>query len=129
MEDQLISYKTAVRAKETGFDLPCLEMYTLDGKLYDGGDFIEPVNHNEFPDVVSAPTQSLLQRWIREKHNLQTWIEPCVSPKNRLKSVFIGLYDDYSGFQDVEKESDYKATWEEALEDLLFTVLNTLPDV
>lgn len=46
MEEQLISKETAVLVKEKGFD--------LNNHLKNG----------------NPPTQSLLQKWLREKHNL-----------------------------------------------------------
>lgn len=79
MKETLISFETAVLAKNKSFDWKVAEFYLeRDGSIWEGGEFIEPTNHNEFPDVLSAPTQSLLQKWLREVHSLKlciSWIE------------------------------------------------------
>jgi hypothetical protein len=67
MEEQLISYSTAVLAKEKGFDSKVYEFYLKDKKmLYSDGNIFQKENHNVFPDIISAPTQSLLQKWLRD---------------------------------------------------------------
>jgi len=62
MEDQLISFDTAKLAKEKGltYDDIC-QSYRRDG----GFTYVR--NDDEF---YLAPTQSLLQNWLREKHNM-----------------------------------------------------------
>lgn len=71
---ELVNYKTAVLAKEKGFchfsqeeidEYVCVvnEKYNEDGELEEGG-FVVGGN------VVEAPTQSFLQRWLREKHGI-----------------------------------------------------------
>lgn len=74
MEDELISFETAKLAKEKGFredtidwwahrDTHWIEEYP---ESYDFG----LSDHNEYPYKLSRPTQSLLQRWLREEHEL-----------------------------------------------------------
>ena len=69
MHDQRVKFETANLAKEVGFDLKVdayynhaeQESYIVVGK----GNW----NFSRHGDIVlSAPTQSLLQRWIREKY-------------------------------------------------------------
>lgn len=75
MEEQLISFETAILAKDKGFD-----WIKWDYKWYNNiGDLKlsfqscdEPIDCNR----VSAPTQSLLQKWLREVHNIIVWYEP-----------------------------------------------------
>lgn len=85
MEEQLISFETAVLAKEKGFNIETLHFYVNPGSKMFGID-----EHNRFypieraskklynigeeatlntKNVIYAPTQSLLQKWLREKHN------------------------------------------------------------
>lgn len=52
MKDELISFETAKLAKEKGWD----------------GDFVE--SHK------ILTTQSLLAKWLREEHNIHTWVIP-----------------------------------------------------
>ena len=74
---KLITYKTALLAKELGFKEPVQNRYRLnmlntDGKLRYG----EPINYNdpcfqdEYREYTSAPTQSELQAWLRDEHDV-----------------------------------------------------------
>lgn len=80
MKEQLISFKTAKLAKEKGFDIPCHHGYRMfeeehkwTGQLRNFDNFEVngiphvAVNGLNFPHV-TAPTQSLLQKWLREIH-------------------------------------------------------------
>jgi len=86
MKEELISFKTAKLAKEKGFDEWCYAWYYED-KLVSYRPTKEGVpsngvrrNHsNQFNDShlhCSAPTQSLLQRWLREEHDLHIKMIP-----------------------------------------------------
>jgi len=73
MKDELISFETAKLAKEKGFDEEVMDSYhRVDGWLHD----------NDYPDTwnslgaISAPTQALLQRWLREVHGVHVWARP-----------------------------------------------------
>lgn len=74
----------------------------------------------------SAPTQSLLQKWLREKHNLHTEVYyvklPFQNPKYRVCVVMEGggISDGY------ELEEEFK-TYEEALEQAITQTLNLIP--
>ena len=66
MKEQLISFSTAKLAKEKGFDNYDVANYYREGINYalnnSGTSTIKEVGN--YP----APTQSLLQKWLREKH-------------------------------------------------------------
>lgn len=71
MKEQLVEFETAKLAKEKGFNIPCYNHFTRKGKFR----FCHPddvkysfVHENE--GWVEAPTQSLLQKWLREEHNI-----------------------------------------------------------
>jgi len=83
MTEQLISFETAKLAKEKGFDWVSYTYY------YNSDDYEEYPNDNiyiyrlgynksnketnsnyDIDEAVSAPTQSLLQKWLREKHGV-----------------------------------------------------------
>ena len=103
MQEQLISFETAKLAKEKGFILPCHYWYNFKGLLC--GRFERehhPANGN-FPSY-SAPTQSLLQKWLREIHGIHIAILPKMLPSNqvtyysfkgKLKKNFENLYNTY----------------------------------
>jgi hypothetical protein len=71
MDDQLVSFETAKLAKERGF-ISKSPYYQIDD-----ADKIDLVDMKGFPlhsnnedgDYYEAPTQSLLQKWLREIHN------------------------------------------------------------
>ena len=71
MEEQLISFNTAELAKEKGFNLGQSKAY------YNHGEtelllWVWSEDHNDQKDLLAyAPTQSLLQRWLREVHNIE----------------------------------------------------------
>lgn len=78
MEDRLVSFETAKLAKEKGFDNKNSPQYIQ----YDYGDngWKEKTNQ-EYEDLdysigigdkirISRPTQSLLQKWLRDVHNI-----------------------------------------------------------
>jgi hypothetical protein len=72
MKEELIVFETAKLAKEKGFDWDCESYYkpntkelpsNLNGKR--SWNHVVPAK-----EYYSAPTQSLLQKWLREKHNI-----------------------------------------------------------
>jgi hypothetical protein len=86
MEEQLITFDTAKLAKEKGFDLefcnvgwhgdfgdlngdsyPFLGTYSFYKSMY---------CNNKDEHQIQRPTQSLLQRWLREIHNIHLLLEP-----------------------------------------------------
>lgn len=70
MKEKLINFKTAKLAKEKGFDIPCNLKYFEDVN----GDFEKATYkdsvHDHVKTIYNRPTQSLLQKWLREVHNI-----------------------------------------------------------
>lgn len=66
MKEAYISYETAKIAKEKGFDINSGFWYTSNGTLRTGTGLGE----------IQAPTQSLLTKYLREKHNIIVSIIP-----------------------------------------------------
>jgi hypothetical protein len=116
MEEQLISFETAKLAKEKGFNIEC------ETQFHDKGIFQLATSENTF----ERPTQSLLQRWLREVHKIQinVFSEWCKN-KNKvtfsnyitsLEGIMIGLHHVMSEFD----------TYEEALEKGLLKALELI---
>lgn len=129
MKDQLISFETAKLAKEKGFNIPI--QHTVNGlnQLYDiDNNEITLVtnvidNWNKFDTVCSAPTQSLLQKWLREVHNISLFIN-CVGVGKNV--YYYGVYYINNGEEDyVEQEGQFN--YEEALEKGLQEALKLIP--
>jgi len=109
MKDKIISFKTAKLAKEKGFDIPQLKRYLLDQHNNHC-----LANNKGLQNIgIQAPTQSLLQKYLREKHNLhiQVQIGGYINGKNTAYCKF-GKTLWISKFR--SKTSIY--TYEEALE-------------
>ena len=91
LEEKLISFETAILAKEKGFKNACDGFVNKDNEYIFMPDLLYPNNsefsHNseEDPEVVEwkelmktlvlAPTQSLLQKWLREAHEISIKID------------------------------------------------------
>ena len=73
MEEQLISFETSKLAKTKGFNYECLFIYYSDYRV-EAGKLSQQSFKNDWNNAGdmynSAPTQSLLQKWLREKYNI-----------------------------------------------------------
>lgn len=118
MEEQLINFSTAKLAKEKGFNIPCINMYYTEeffegeiiGELYqtDSG-----YSNDKFDGSASAPTQSLLQKWLREVHNIHIEIRVGIRQNNLYKSEAFTICGD---LKHNSKISEYLSPYEEVLE-------------
>ena len=126
MKEQLINFETAKLAKEKGVKLDINGLYWEDGS-YDSGE--NALVYEEFQDVMSAPTQSLLQKWLREVHNCFIDILPHRDgdSKNKQwkskKDVFWSVEVDYYGknfeinlTNNADFTQHFNKSYEEALE-------------
>lgn len=144
MKDELVTLETAKLAKELGFDkVICRDIYavkTKDGWYNPEGisvDYAIQVFDDTDNKRYLAPTQSLLSRWLREKHGIQVEARPTY-PINPAFCAFIydlnnwhitsGNFYVYEGFFVVD-ESNLVAqytTYEYALEAALLKALEHL---
>lgn len=130
MKEQLITFKTAKLAKEKGLmgrndDGRIIEDMYLDcNYFYDPENHIpkeDAIHHSELSNYVEgvgkrmfyAPTQSLLQKWLREKHNIIVTLNPTLNVFTF--SYIILTKGSFSGTSDIiiSKKQWY---WEQALE-------------
>lgn len=115
MKEQLITFETAKLAKEKGFDLPTGIKYT---KLWYNDGVLCNWN-TRLVDHIIAPTQSLLQKWLREEHNIQLCLVPTYGG-SKIEGKQTGWLC-YTPFEDEEFNdkpsiSLSQYTYEEALE-------------
>ena len=115
MEDQLISFETAKLAKEKGFSNKVLYYYDDDKEKKINLNKYGPITKNSNTGVnsTSAPTQSSLQKWLREVHKIHIMVESFNDDTYWATLV----YDFHSGEEtegDVEDNS-YEETLEKAL--------------
>lgn len=67
------THAQAIALKEIGFDMAVRDYYDKYGDLYFNG---HTYNWNRHDVQTSAPTRSEVLQWAREKHNIDTWVEP-----------------------------------------------------
>ena len=75
MNEQIISYEIAIIASEKGFDINCCMYYAKGNSEYA---IFHDINLLQSDIIVEeyyfAPTQSLLQKWLREVHKIDVII-------------------------------------------------------
>ena len=109
MTEHLISHKTSILSKEMGCTLE---------RCVCGG----------FPECVCVDkkiTLSLLQKWIREEHNIQMIMKPFYDSLSTVKCKFVCDVIEIKGTGRVIK-SHQCDTYEEALEEGLVNGLNLI---
>lgn len=117
MKDQLVSFEVAKLAKEKGF-IDHNECYFFDNE---GNEVVNYYvnNYNKRSTLIARPTQSLLQKWLREKHNLHIAIHPKILMDNST------VYFAYLGKPKYDFDNLFE-TYEEALEDQLLIRLKDI---
>lgn len=125
MEETIISFQVAKLAKEKGFDENCYQSYNVyDGELsrfpllenMGGEPITNPLEYKWknsliHKSVITAPTQSLLQKWLREVHNINVYCVPTEIDETKWYNNIASSYKVYTG------------TYEEALEEGLYQAL------
>lgn len=138
MEEQLISYETAKLAKEKGFDEKVYREYDKSGYLRCTsksadvvlGPYDELLKSTEYP----APTQTLLQKWLREVHNIEVLIsrippEAVLASKNNGKNILKNYNCYVWSFNNnprIANNGSFQDIYEEALEITLFEALKLI---
>lgn len=78
MEEVLVSFETAKLAREKGFIYMKANCFG-DNMCYQlpDGELINALKGNTVTGYILAPTQSLLQKWLREEHKISIIIDDC----------------------------------------------------
>lgn len=129
MEEQLISFETAKLAKEKGFDIPCwnyIDIYNTEDSImgYIGDTFEEKLNFAKEFIQYYLPTQSQLQKWVREVHNIDAFCD-CLGSKKYYSIVYdnsIKVGNDKVFEQ--EKDTSYEKALEIGLQEALKLITN-----
>jgi len=140
MEEKIISFETAKIAKERGFN----SFTTFQYIQYDDNDWRLKSNQ-EFRELsesigigdkirIAAPTQSLLQKWLRVKYSLYIKVHPVYRDKKVMWEYVIFFLDEplLSGTDGFKNKMSllnhpyYWETYEEALEEGLKTALKSV---
>jgi len=123
MREQLISFETAKLAKEKGFDEQTLNHYGIASQAI----FKYDKWQDEEGFTICAPTQSLLQKWLREVHKIHIYVVPYGDKESwsltnlRYTDINELSYSTKSNYECIKFSS-----YEEALEEGLNHALNLI---
>ena len=127
----LITYETAKLAKEKGFDWGCSDCFDDNGHYYSNGwcerldDFFKDedffnssIEEKEMSEkYFTAPTQSELQKWLREKIGIDVYCMPVGD-------------DSYEWYNNIASHNPpFQGTYEEALEVGLLEALRLIKKI
>ena len=115
MKEQLVSFETAKLAKEKGFNWNCEKCFQI-GNLK-----IVPIKNHQWKCL--DPTQSLLQKWLREIHGIDICIHRSFS---MTKSYHYCIIKDCNYENETSQTCIPGRTYEQALEDGLYKTLNLI---
>ena len=142
MEDEIVSFETAMLLREKGFNEPCCHFYE-DNDLYklayyqgDGTGLVcnnSPVNDRLLCEEMqcTAPTQSLAQRWLKETHYITFNANPHSNNGEIVYVVTIKVisnkkYIDFNVMMDTRNKATMFETYEDAIEEGLKYCLKTI---
>ena len=122
MKDELVTFKTAKLAKEKDFNELCFDAYNRLGNKYSDGwcEYIDDnaiiIRNSELKiSSYTAPTQSLLQKWLREIHNIILWVQPVTGVSGYEQYEFM-YYIEQVDSNDGESGASKGMNWEETFE-------------
>lgn len=140
--EKLISYQTAKLAKEKGFDWETLHYHSTYNGVYDEedakkgytGSGIPTTNWNKDKKndsdvyLFSAPTQSYLQKWLRDNFNIhvtpnETFTHSYITNIGYYANVYKPNPENEYGFDILYSAQTFCGYHEEALEEGLFNAL------
>lgn len=124
IHEEICTYEVCKLAKEKGFDVPTFDWYDYTGNYHKG---LIPHELHECPQYKEyyAPTQSLLQRWLREEKKISvevSWFE--VGKKYFWVAKDMNNHDVFK--PKTTKCMTFYDTWEQALESGLKYALKEL---
>lgn len=138
IHDEVCTYEVAKLAKEKGFPQDPdkndhSQMYSWDGlrNIHSLGVwavwYMEEYDHD---NLYAAPTQSLLQRWLREEKDVQIIITPSLDELGTWRWGHYGwviyIYNEYQPIYYSRFNRDNFCTYEKGLEDALKYALKNL---
>jgi len=134
IEEQLVNFETAKILKEKEIFIDCFYHYSEYGFLRENSvsNLIYVSTHKLYANNVdfeldrwgggdknsiAAPAQSLLQRWLREEHNIIISVVPFYNNTTGICTLdgYTFLIFEKESFEAITNDEDYK-TYEEALE-------------
>jgi len=124
MKEEVISFETAKLAKEKGFNENSKGYYNKEGEFIEAA-LPQGSKFNVGDDnVFSAPTQSLLQKWLREELKLS--VETVFNGSESFYWIIREMYPLGKEFSSVWDERFGWSTYEEAMDAALLKALNLI---
>lgn len=126
MEDQLVTFETAKLAKEKAFDERITNYFQI-GVISKGVQehtlLVPQKITSLFPNEAlwARPTQSLLQRWLRDVHNIYITVQPVIFTGDREPSYFAPVLNNTT----INTRWKFDS-WEKALEEGLMESLKLI---
>ena len=122
MREELIKFETAVLAKEKGFDILTNKFYDIETKeLKSASGLSMPSTCPQYPkpnyidlDLCYAPTQSLLQKWLRKKHKQYVLVDMNID-----RGYYGKYFNEESAFQYTGIFNKYEEALEQGLQESL----------
>ena len=132
MEDEIVSFETAMLLKEKGFNEPCSyyyennDLYKLGYYHGDGTGFVRnnsPIDGRFLCEKMqcTAPTQSLAQKWLRETRNITFNANPHSNDGKiiyvvTIKVISSNKYIDFNVMMDASNKATMFDNYEDAIE-------------
>jgi hypothetical protein len=118
LKERYVELDTAKLLKEKGFNIPvsmAYDNYGIEGKIYDTFGYN---NHNKHDDLISAPTQALVLKYLRETYDIIVTVMPARDKDNYLAFMYsIIAMDESEGEYDEVYLSGLYENLEECTED------------
>jgi len=129
MKEQLTNFETAKLAKEIGFDWEVTNYFkltTISNPVIEDTCNLQNIN-NVSDTVISRPTQSILQRWLRDEYDIQMILKPFYDGKEHKRTFVCDVIEIKRTGR--TKKSHRQDTYEEALEEGLLNGLNLIKEL
>lgn len=117
MREELIQFETAKLAKEKDFVIYTKTMFDHQGETQ-SCDEIEFNYWVKEKGYCAIPSQSLLQRWLREVHNTDVYCIPWIYENKRVYDFFINYEGESRAY------SSYEEAFEKGLQEALKLIKN-----
>ena len=130
MRDDVILFETAKLARDKGFKIPCDGRYYWDHKwqLSLMG-AVKCTNNSDLKDRYAsycAPTQSLIQKWLRDEHRIYVTVSSIEDGETILFDYSIKQKAQIFVFSEIQLKLQEFKTYEEALETGIIKALNLI---
>lgn len=131
MRDDVILFETAKLARDKGFKVPCDGRYFWDHKwqlsLKGAAKCSNDSDMKDRSNVsYCAPTQSLIQKWLRDEHRIYVTVSSIEDGENILFDYSIKQKAQIFGYSEIKTKLQEFKTYDEALESGIEKALNLI---